>query len=480
MQALVHKANATVVATGVFILLLGANAVLAESVAMPPVDPAPRPPYKEVTDLFHQELIVQDPLNDDPASTISFESESYDAYLSEINDRLEKLEQSYDGLTKDNRLRGKWNDRFEFRTYDGDFRLVIGGRVENDYTAFEPDDPIEAMFGPIDGGGQFRRARLVTSAQLYENINFFSQYDFSTGRARFASVFLGLKDMPVFHNVRIGQFEEPLGLERLTSHRFTTFMERALTNAITPVRSTGIMLHDTTDDRMGTWWIGYFRESNSTGFSQGDGGDAVTGRLTRLLWYDEQCNQLLHIGGAVSHRTFLENSARFRNRPESDLAPRLVDTGDIPVDSTTLIAAEIAATCGPLLLQSEYIHNFTDALSGESLEFSAYYFNVSYFLTGEQRDYSRSNATFRRVIPNNNFAWSDCYFKGCGAWELAARYSYVDLDDGTILGGRESNTTFGLNWYWNPNMRTMFNYVYADRNEIGHLHIFQSRLQIDF
>ena len=398
-----------------------------------------------------------------------------------LQEQLDDLNDKYDRLTRDEILRPRWNDRFEFRSYDGDFRLVLGARVEHDYTGYSTDDALEDVFGPIDGGSQFRRARLIAAARLYENLNFFSQYDFATGRARFASVFVEMSDVPALHNVRIGQFEEPLGLERLTSHRYLTFMERALTNAITPVRSTGVMLRDKTPDELGTWWIGYFRDANSVGFSQGDGGDAVTGRVTRLLAYSDEGRRLMHVGGAFSYRKPLDNTIRFRNRPESDLlSQRFVDTGDLDANDVTLLAAELAIVNGPLSLQGEYIYNRTGVVSGERLDFSAAYFNVSLLLTGEHRTYSRSSATFRRVEPHRNFSWSNGCIEGWGAWEVAARLSYVDLSDGSVDGGRETNGTLGVNWYWNPNVRTMFNFVYADRHDIGAARIFQTRFQVNF
>jgi phosphate-selective porin OprO/OprP len=58
---------------------------------------------------------------------------------------------------------------------------------------------------------------------------------------------------------------------------------------------------------------------------------------------------------------------------------------------------------------------------------------------------------YKRIKPMRRF----------GAWEIAARYSTLDLQDQEILGGSESNVTIGLNWWVNQNIMFRFNYVYA-------------------
>ena len=56
----------------------------------------------------------------------------------------------------------------------------------------------------------------------------------------------------------------------------------------------------------------------------------------------------------------------------------------------------------------------------------------------------------------------DSSFTGFGAWELAARYSTIDLNDSTVTGGKQNTYSVGLNWYPNTVIRFMLDYLHAD------------------
>ena len=48
---------------------------------------------------------------------------------------------------------------------------------------------------------------------------------------------------------------------------------------------------------------------------------------------------------------------------------------------------------------------------------------------------------------------------------MAARYSYLDLNSGTVNGGTMHITMLGLNWYWNRYVRWMFKIGHANVRE---------------
>jgi phosphate-selective porin OprO/OprP len=75
---------------------------------------------------------------------------------------------------------------------------------------------------------------------------------------------------------------------------------------------------------------------------------------------------------------------------------------------------------------------------------------------------------------------------GTGAWEAAVRWSFLDLS-GTpdFESGIQHDVTFGVNWYWNPYARMMFNYIHAANSYSNHgllpdTDIFAIRWQVDF
>lgn len=71
---------------------------------------------------------------------------------------------------------------------------------------------------------------------------------------------------------------------------------------------------------------------------------------------------------------------------------------------------------------------------------------------------------YDRIKPKRNFSITN---GGLGAWELILRYSNLDLNDGSIMGGEMDVVTAGLNWYLSPTVRAIFNHgiAYVKRND---------------
>jgi phosphate-selective porin OprO/OprP len=381
-----------------------------------------------------------------------------------------------------------WKNGMHFDSLDEQFKLRIGGRLLNDWAYIDADNDVENLSSlnkddDFGSGTEFRQARIYIKGSVYDRLTFKAQYDFAGGDVDFNDTWLGFKDIPYLGNIQIGHFKEPFSLNELISRKHLTFMERSLPGqagrGLVPGRNTGVMVFNTALNKKMTWAIGGFRETD--GFGNSFGEDEIynlTSRITGLPYYADEGGKLVHLGLGYSHK-WMDNNAtiRFRARPEAHLTGDFVDTSDIPADGVDLINPELALVYGPFSFQGEYMHGIVDIEHGHSPDFNGYYLQSSYFLTGEHRNYERSTGVFGRVRPYHNFNPQNSEW---GALEAAFRYSNIDLDDEGVDTGELEDITLGLNWYLYPNLKFMFNYVYADLDDVGDTNIFQSRFQIDF
>lgn len=368
-----------------------------------------------------------------------------------------------------------WKNTFRLTSPDGEVELKFGGRIQNDWTFYNTDDALQARVGELSDGTEFRRARLFFEGELWGTVEFKAQYDFAGGEATFNDVYLGLIHLPGVGGVRVGHYKEPFSLEEHTSSKYLQFVERSLpVEAFSPGRNSGLMLGEGAGGDRLSWHLGVFKDVDGLGEGMGDKWN-VTGRVTGLPVYRDGGRRLVHLGLSVSERSPTDGIARFRSRPESHLAPRFVDTGDFAADSVRLVGVEAAVIQGPFSLQGEWIRADADVPVGPDPTFSGAYVSLGWFLTGEHRPYSKSEGGFGRVTPLKSFRHG-----GTGAWQLAARYSTLDLSDGVIDGGELDDWTLGVNWHLFSNVRTGLDYVHADLHGAGTSESLQMRFQIDF
>ncbi len=375
----------------------------------------------------------------------------------------------------DNTPEAYWKDGLNLRSANGQHTLKLGGRIMNDWTLFDDDTDVTTAVGQQSDGSEFRRARLYVAGTLYKQVIFKAQYDFAGGDADFKDVYIGLKNVPGLGTVKVGHFYEPFGLETITSSKYLTFLERALTtDTFGPERNNGIGFQAVLGNGTGTLAAGIFHDTD--GFGDSSGGNLnLTARITAAPV--NSGDRTVHVGAAYSRRDPNSDTTHYNAVPEAHMAEKFLDTGDI-TDATgvDLVGLEFAAINGPLSVQGEWMQASVDSTTAGNPDLSSYYLFASYFLTGEHRVYRASSATFGRVRPKQNYLGDG----GSGALELALRYSSADLTDANVSGGKLDNITLGLNWHLTPNTRVMFNYTAADLAGTGNSNIVQARFQIDF
>jgi len=332
---------------------------------------------------------------------------------------------------------------------DGEFDMKIGGRVQVD-SAWYDEEGTE-----MGNGTEIRRARIYIQGKMYNDWGYKLQYDFTgTGRG-------GIKDAFVTYNgfdniqLKAGNFKDPFMLQEQTSSKYIIFTERSLMDTFSSGRHIGVMA--STKHKHWTASAGLFGEAVGTAADGNDEGWGVAGRTTYAPINEK--TRVIHLGVAADYRTLGDSDhLRFKQQPETHVSGvNIVDTRKGGVDITGVndyikLGGEFAVVEGPFSAQAEYVWTTVNRDTGDDLDFNGWYVQAAYFLTGESRNYKKG--AFGAITPKSIVGRN-----GFGAWQLAARYSLIDLNDSDIDGGEAENVTIGLNWIPTPTLRFSGNYV---------------------
>lgn len=361
----------------------------------------------------------------------------------------------------------------------------LGGKLAVDGAAFVTSDD----FDDFDGGVELRRARVYARGDclLVLPVSYQLEVGYIPDEFYIEESYLAFKGIPWIGELRAGQYQAPMGLDVITGSRDITFMEPAAPLlALAPGVNAGVQMGRAVLDQRLTWRFGLFADGVGDDFGDAteDYGRAIV-RFTGLPFYqadseDPNATRLLHLGLSANVLYSASSSVRYRARPESHLAPHVLDTGEIEADGALILGAEAAWVNGPFSAQGEFLHSWVRENDGEVPGFDGVYVSTSWFLTGESRRYDRAEGMFGRVIPKRNF---DLNHGGWGAWEVAARYSLVNLNSARITGGRLSMFMFGANWHLHPNVKWRFDYGFGrvtGRQPEGEINVFETRVEIDF
>jgi phosphate-selective porin OprO/OprP len=401
--------------------------------------------------------------------------------------------------------------------------------------------------GDLQDGTYFRRIRPFVEGTFWENYEY--RLNLALENNQFSSAgldefWVAVNKIPLIGTVRVGHVKTANGFEAdmTGSSRTMTFMERSSYSEAIEFNQnfvTGLWLQNNFFDQRMTYTATLARPDlgSSSGEFFGDGQYLAQGRLTFLPIWEADGRCWMHLGVSGAWRNGTNNLAtspfrtfQLRARPElrdDDPAAnpggaqptpnandnRLIDTGVIAAHDSFFLGTEFCYVRGPFSVQAEYGWTWIDRAFGiapagltlnpaivpeSDYSFNGGYIQLAYTLTGESRGYDRARGTLSRPYfnggpftpfwltrdENGGFTW------GRGAWEIATRYSYVNLNDGTgqnrIQGGIMQGVTVGLNWYLNTNLTTMFDWVYNKRDDVppgtreGFVSGFGARVQLSF
>jgi phosphate-selective porin OprO and OprP len=354
---------------------------------------------------------------------------------------------------------------------DEKWNVKLGGHIQMDYVLWPNADPAIAN---ARNYFNYRRLRLVADGTGYGVFDFRLQMTLEPGQGthenEFATpdvkdAYVTMREIPGIGRFRIGNFFVPFSLEQVTNDTNNIFLERSIpTQGIFAAdREVGVAFYNATPDRYLTWTGGlFFDDINDTVKTRVDSnqGYRLSGRVTWLPYYDEpsEGRYLIHTGVGVLHTDDFDDRVRFRARPQVQRGPILIDSGNLLADKYTTGNVELAIVWGRITLQNEAllsrVHGFA-----EDFYVGGAYSHLSWFLTGENRNFERfgqHGANFARNRPFTNF-FATPGGVGWGAWEAKARWSFLDLTN--VNAGQYNDLAVGFNWYWSDRTRIMFDWI---------------------
>lgn len=332
---------------------------------------------------------------------------------------------------------------------DKKFEAQIGGRIQFDAYAFDRDKAATV------GTTEFRRARLTLQGKAF-GWDYKMENDFGAGGG-----LEGFRDVYVAKSAlggkfTIGHFKPYRSMEELTSSNEILMMERPFASA------TGLF-----NGRQFQQGVGYLRGGGNytAGFSafnlrgaSGTRNEGVgySGRVTYAPINTE--TSTLHFGGWASYENANLGSANLsasvgyagRRGPSQTIATVTGASGD----SISAYGLEAAGSFGPLFFQGEYANASFGQPVGPSQDVATWYLQGSWHLNGGHKPYKAATGVFGSAPVSTT-----------GLWELTTRYDSIENRD--IANLKATSMLFGVNYYVNPNVRVMFNYIRGDNSFNG-------------
>jgi phosphate-selective porin OprO/OprP len=381
-------------------------------------------------------------------------------------------------------------------TADGRLSLAIGGLMQFDMGGYFQNPNPHTQFPELNDGVNLRRGRIYFVGKFDDfrvNVtpDFGGSPDGSPTLFEANINYTGIK--PV--TATVGYFHPFVSLEDATFPGDLLFLERPSIINIERSVAAGIQRASlgadaaTEDFNASAYLTGpLFGAQNPTLLN----GEQVgfIGRLAARPYHDEDWN--LHAG--FSGQTVFHPNINASGTPgvsrttltlddEPELRidfNKLVNTGPLSARGASVYGGELGASWRNFLVQGEYYQigvtqSKLPGVPAPKLGFNGGYFEGSWVLTGEPHRYSVDRASWGRPRVDHPFSFTG---GGIGAWELAARYSTVDLNSnvipgvsqsvtGGVYGGQQQIAALALSWYPNDWLRFMLQFQYVDVNKLN-------------
>jgi len=348
---------------------------------------------------------------------------------------------------------------------------LAGRMFFESYSMNQSEEP--AYFNKVG----LRELRLTLTGNGYEAFDYKAEINFQNANAIGVNdLWIGAKNIPGLGYFRVGNHYVETGMGIITGTTTTTLTDvQAPAGAFGFSRRLGMSSQNLfAHDRI-RLFSGIYQGNNISGnphFIDYDDyatkrGTIFNTRLTAAPYYADNGRHVLHVGGHYTYMT-TPQGVTMRSGGHSWVGGNSIWTNPIEGDHFRA-GLELMYQSGPLGIRSEAFLAQYGAKDGNGQARGASA-ELAYFLTGEHREYSLATGMFGAAKVKRNFHPFKCgewnLVDGFGAWQVAAQYSYVDLGDWIEdNGGYQNDWTFGLNWFWTPNIRWVFAYTHSHQDK---------------
>jgi phosphate-selective porin OprO/OprP len=387
----------------------------------------------------------------------------------------DRIEAGDDEIAEPARRLVNWNE------YEGKlFTIRVGGGFLQEYAAFSQDDDSKEQIG-LHPAPKIRDSRILFRGRITSDRAITWScgllYDPPTDKFLFRQTGVMIEVPEMWGHIFVGRTKEGFSLNKVMVGYAGWTMERApISDATIPILADGVKWLGYAPGKHLIWNLGAYTDWLSEGETFSSYDYQVVGRLAWVPVMSDATETVLHIGLSLRYGEPNDGQLRLRSRPEAFPAPFFVDTGQFPAESTRMAAPELYYRPGPFLVGTEYFLQKVNAPEAGDPFFHGGDAFVSWLPTGETRVYNTRGGYFDQISPAR-----PVFQGGPGAWELVARFSYIDLDSRSLQGGKFWRFTPMVNWHLSDNVRLELAYGYGslDRfNLVGATQFFQTRLQL--
>ncbi|MCK6620257.1 MAG: porin [Calditrichaceae bacterium] len=369
----------------------------------------------------------------------------------------------------------KWNE------FDGVITTVrVGAGFLYEGAAYVQDEESKQQFD-LEPAGKVRDFRLLFSGRLKTKRSITWKtgvmYDGPSDSWLLRETGIMVAVPELRGHIFIGRTKEGFSLNKVMVGYAGWTMERAtMSDATVPILGDGVKWLGYVPELNLIWNIGYYIDSFNArqAFSTYDNQFVVRIAWVKLL--SEAKRTLLHLGFNGRSGAVDDDELQIRSRPEAFPASYFVDTGKFRAYNTRMAGWEVYYRAGRWLFGNEYWAQAVNSPDTGDPLFHGGDVAATWLITGETRTYNTVGGFFKAVSPAKTV-----FQGGPGAWEAVLRFSYIDLDSGTLRGGKFWRITPMVNWHLSDNLRLELTYGYGmlerfDRK--GATHFFQSRIQM--